>query len=70
VLVPKFRILSEEGKKKVLEKFNITEDKLPKIFDSDPAVKKIGAKAGDLLEIERISEVAGGSLYYRMVVQS
>ena len=70
VLVPNFRILSEEEKKEVLEKFNITEEKLPKILDSDPIVKKIEAKAGNLLEIQRKSEVAGESTYYRLVVQS
>lgn len=70
VLVQKFRILSEEEKKGVLEKFNTTEDKLPKILDSDPIVKKIDAKAGDLLKIERTSEVAGKSVYYRIVAQS
>lgn len=70
VLVPKFRVLSEEEKKEVFEKFNITEDKLPKILDSDPVVKKIEAKAGDVLEIKRTSEVAGESVYYRVVVEA
>jgi DNA-directed RNA polymerase subunit H len=69
-LVPEFRVLSEEEKKKVLEKFNTTEDKLPKILDSDPVVKKIEAKLGDMLEIKRHSEVAGESVYYRFVVES
>ncbi len=70
VLVPEFRILSEEEKKEILEKLNITEDKLPKILDSDPAVKKIGAKVGNLLEIKRTSKVAGESVYYRIVAES
>lgn len=69
-LVPEFRILSDEEKKEVFEKFNINEDKLPKIFDLDPVVKKVGAKVGDVLEIKRTSEVAGKSVYYRVVVQS
>ena len=70
VLVPEFRVLSEEEKKEVLEKFNITEDRLPKILDSDPVVKKIGAKPGNMLEIKRASEVALESVYYRIVVES
>ena len=71
VLVPGFRILSEEEKKGVLEKFNIRDENLlPKILDSDPVAKEIGAKAGDMLEIERESEVAGKFLYYRIVVES
>ncbi|UCC92149.1 MAG: DNA-directed RNA polymerase subunit H [Candidatus Aenigmatarchaeota archaeon] len=69
-LAPEFRVLSEEEKKEVLEKFNITEDRLPKILDSDPVVKKIGAKPGNMLEIKRTSEVARESVYYRIVVES
>jgi DNA-directed RNA polymerase subunit H len=68
VLVPKFRILSEDEKKTVLEKFRTTKDKLPKILEADPIVVRISAKKGDLIEITRKSEVAGESLYYRVVV--
>jgi len=66
-LVPKFRILTEEEKKQILERFKTTEDKLPKILESDPVVKKLGAKVGDVLEIKRSSEVSGESVYYRIV---
>lgn len=68
MLVPKFRVLSEEEKKIILDKFRTTPDKLPKILEADPVVTKIGAKRGDLLEIRRASEVAGEFLYYRIVV--
>ncbi len=68
MLVPKFRVLSEEEKKTILEKFRTTQDKLPKILEADPIVATLGAKRGDLLEITRDSEVAGQSLYYRVVV--
>lgn len=68
MLVPKFRVLSEEEKKIVLERFKTTPDKLPKILEADPVIAKIEAKRGDLLEIRRASEVAGEYLYYRVVV--
>ncbi len=68
MLVPKFRVLSEEEKKTILEKFRTTPDKLPKILGLDPIIEKIGAKKGDLLEIKRMSEVAGEYVYYRIVV--
>ena len=51
-----------------MEKFRTTEAHLPKIFESDPVVKKLGAKIGDVLEIVRSSEVSGESVYYRIVV--
>jgi DNA-directed RNA polymerase subunit H (RpoH/RPB5) len=66
-LVPKFKILSEEEKKQLLERFGTTEEKLPKILKSDPVVNKLNAKAGDVLEIVRLSEVSGESVYYRIV---
>ena len=68
VLVPKFRVLSEEEKKRVLENYRTTQDKLPKILQLDPIVTKLDAKKGDLLEIKRKSEVAGEYIYYRIVV--
>ncbi len=69
VLVPKHRILSEEEKRSLLEKFNISEVQLPKILSTDPAVKALGAKPGDVIEIERPSPTAGKTLYYRLVVR-
>ncbi len=69
VLVPKHRILSEEEKRSLLEKFNISEIQLPKILANDPAVKALGAKPGDVIEIERPSPTAGKTLYYRLVVR-
>jgi DNA-directed RNA polymerase subunit H (RpoH/RPB5) len=68
VLVPKFRVLSEEEKKRVLENYKTAQDKLPKILLADPIVAKLEAKKGDLLEIKRKSEVAGEYIYYRTVV--
>jgi DNA-directed RNA polymerase subunit H (RpoH/RPB5) len=68
-LVPKFKILSEEEKKQLLERFGTTEEKLPKILKSDPVVNKLNAKAGDVLEIVRSSDVSGESVYYRIVGQ-
>ena len=44
------------------------EEKLPKILESDPPVKEIKARPGDVLEIKRKSQVAGQSIYYRLVV--
>ena len=68
-LVPKHEILSEEEKKELLKKYNITEKQLPIILASDPVVKAIGAKPGDVIRIVRNSPVAGRSVYYRIVVE-
>lgn len=68
-LVPEHIILKENEIKEVLEKFKIGPQNLPKILLSDPAVKAINAKEGDVLKIVRKSKTAGTSIYYRVVVK-
>lgn len=67
-LVPAHEVLSEKDAKEFLKKFNITKGQLPKILLSDPAVKKIEAKAGDVIKITRNSRTGGKSYFYRVVV--
>ncbi len=69
-LVPKHEILSEEEVKDLLSKYNVTKNQLPKILDTDPAVKELNAKIGDVIKITRKSFTAGESVYYRVVVSS
>jgi DNA-directed RNA polymerase subunit H len=68
-LVPEHIILKENEIKEVLEKFKIGPQNLPKILLSDPAVKAINAKEGDILKIVRKSKTAGTSIYYRVVIR-
>jgi DNA-directed RNA polymerase subunit H len=67
-LVPKHEILPEDIKRALLERLGVSERSLPKIKVSDPAVKAIGAKKGDVIKITRNSPVSGKSIYYRVVV--
>ena len=67
-LIPAHRILNEEEKKEVMDKYNITERQFPKILVNDPVAEEIGAKAGDVVEISRNSPTAGKLLYYRLVI--
>ena len=68
-LVPEHVLLSEEEKKELLEKLGVKLSQLPRIFTTDPAVKELGAKKGDVVKIIRKSEVAGTAIYYRVVVE-
>lgn len=68
-MVPKHEILTEKEKKDVLEKFEVTEEQLPRILISDPVVEMIGAKPGNVLRITRESQTAGEAVYYRIVVE-
>jgi DNA-directed RNA polymerase subunit H len=67
-LVPKHEILDEKEKKAVLTQYKIQPYQMPQIKATDPAVKAIGAKPGDMLKIIRKSATAGEHIAYRYVV--
>lgn len=68
-LVPKHIVLSEKEKEELLKKYGITLRQLPRILLSDPVIKALNAKVGDVVKIIRKSETAGESEYYRVVVR-
>lgn len=68
-IVPKHQILSQEEKAKVLEIFRVKPYQIPLINTSDPIIKVIGGKAGDMVKIMRRSQTAGEYLSYRYVVE-
>jgi DNA-directed RNA polymerase subunit H (RpoH/RPB5) len=65
------RILSEEERTAVFNKFKISEpeNQLPWLDSQDAMVKWIGAIPGDVVEVTRHSDTAGRSAYYRYVVE-
>ena len=68
-LIPEHSVLKEEEKKELLAKLNILPQQLPKIQLSDPVIKVLEAKEGDVIKINRNSPTAGKSTYYRLVVK-
>ena len=68
-LVPKHTILSKKEREKLLNTYGILTKHLPRILESDPAVKAIEAKIGDIIKIMRKSQTAGETTYYRVVVK-
>ncbi|MCD6572033.1 MAG: DNA-directed RNA polymerase subunit H [Thermoplasmata archaeon] len=69
-LVPEHIILSDKDAKEVLKKYNVSIDQLPRIFDTDPVVRAIGAKPGQIIKIIRRSPTAKKSIAYRVVIES
>lgn len=67
--VPKHEILPSDEREKLLAKYRTQPYQLPRIRTSDPAVKAIGAKAGDIVKIMRDSATAGKYVSYRYVVE-
>jgi DNA-directed RNA polymerase subunit H (RpoH/RPB5) len=67
-LVPKHILLTEDEKAALLKQYNVTLKQLPRIKVSDPAVKRLGGKKGDIVKIIRTDETVGDYNYYRVVV--
>jgi DNA-directed RNA polymerase subunit H (RpoH/RPB5) len=67
-VVPTHTIAKNEEIELVLKYYKILKPQLPRILRNDPAVKVLGAKAGQVIRIKRESQTAGTSYYYRLVV--
>jgi DNA-directed RNA polymerase subunit H (RpoH/RPB5) len=68
-LVPKHTILKDKEKDELLRRYKITLNHLPRMITADPMVKKLDAKVGDVIRIDRTSRTTGKSVYYRVVVK-
>lgn len=66
--VPKHKVMSEEEANKLMQKYKVTIQDLPKILRTDAAIQELDAKVGDVIEITRDSEIVGKAKYYRVVV--
>ncbi len=67
-LVPKHEVLTKEEAVELMKSLGIGPERLPWIRASDPVVKALGAKPGDIIKIVRKSPTAGESVAYRFVV--
>jgi DNA-directed RNA polymerase subunit H len=68
VLVPEHSKLSDKEKKELFEKHNIQFIHLPKIFITDPALRELQVKEGDVVKIVRKSPTTGQSVFYRGII--
>ena len=66
-LVPQHILLTLDEEKELLEKYNTTKGKLPKILKTDPIAKYYGAKTDQIFKIIRKSPSVGEAFYYRLV---
>lgn len=67
--VGRFKVLTSEESKKILEHFGQGSSDLKKILTDDPAVIWSGAKSGQIIEIEQDSLRAGIATDYRKVAK-
>ncbi|MCX8151364.1 MAG: DNA-directed RNA polymerase subunit H [Candidatus Bathyarchaeota archaeon] len=68
-LVPRHEILTAEERDQLLAHYKVKPYQIPQITSTDPAVKAIGAKPGDILRIIRKSSTAGEHVTYRYVIE-
>ncbi len=66
--IPKHGLMTEEEIVKLFEEYPIRKDQLPKISKTDPAIRHLSPKRGDVIRIIRMSPTAGKALYFRVVV--
>lgn len=69
IYVPKHEIVAEDQVPAILKKCNAKLEQFPYVLVSDPVVKEIGGRPGDLVRIMRKSPTAGEIVYYRFVVE-
>ena len=68
VLIPTHEKISDKDKEKLLEKYNISTNQLPKISKNDPAIEHFDTTSGDVIKITRTSLTAGKAIFYRVVI--
>lgn len=67
-LVPKHELVPADEEKKILEKYDVTKEQLPRIRSDDPAIRDLTTvKKGDLIRILRKDDHTENT-YYRVVV--
>ncbi|GBE18267.1 DNA-directed RNA polymerase subunit H [archaeon BMS3Abin16] len=68
-MVPTHEILGEKEVEELLDRFNVTTVQLPIILDTDPAIKGLEARIGDVVKITRSSPDVGTSFAFRVVTE-
>jgi DNA-directed RNA polymerase subunit H len=69
-LVPRHEVLPAKEAKDLLAKYSARPEQLPRILETDPAARAVGAKAGQILKITRKSATAGEAIAFRVVVEA
>lgn len=76
-MVPEHRLVSDSEADRILKKFGITKEQLPKIRLTDPAIKvleatlkeKEGIREGMIVEITRNSKTSEKFTAYRLITR-
>ncbi len=69
ILVRKHKIIDNNTKSELLNKYKIVKEMLPQILITDPMCRYVGGKLGDIIQINRNEETIGNNKYFRLVVR-
>lgn len=67
-LMPKASVVPKDEARELLRRLNAAPWQLPWIRSTDPLVRSLGAKPGNIIKIVRKSPTAGEIVIYRFVV--
>lgn len=67
-LVPEHIVMPKEKANELFDSLGISKDLMPQILRTDPAIKELKLKKGDIIKIIRESPTAGKAVYYRRVI--
>lgn len=67
-LTPTYKILTQEEKQNVLDKYHITEDKIENVLFTDPLANFYGVKIGNMVQAKEVSETNGFYIFYKLCV--
>ena len=67
-LTPSYKILTDEEKQNVLDKYHITEDKIENVLFTDPLANFYGVKIGDMVQAKEASETNGFYIFYKLCI--
>ena len=67
-LVPKHELVTDTERKELYEYYAAKPGDFPKILITDPAIRHLAVKEGDVIRITRDSATAGSAIFYRVVI--
>jgi len=68
ILVPLHEQCKEEEVNKILSKYNIKKNQLPKISVKDPAIAHLNLESGQVVKITRNGKTEPNAIFYRLVL--
>lgn len=68
ILVPKHEKMAKKEIEELLARLQVTIKEIPRISLTDPGIRHLEPKVGEVIKITRKSHTAGTAIYYRVVV--